>query len=77
MNHAVLKWLRKQRTNISISITMDRLYLIDELVESKEFKNRSFAVMKAIDLLLKQYYPDYNEDVRTLKEAVLETEVMR
>ena len=58
----VLKWLRKQRQNISISTTLDRIYLLDDLVERGEFKNRSKAIEDAIDLLLRQYYPDLDEN---------------
>ncbi len=64
MNGSVLKWLRKQKMMVSFKTTMDRLYLLDELVEQGEFKNRSKAIEEAIDLLLRQYYPDLNENKR-------------
>ena len=64
LDPSVLKWLRKQRTNFSFSTTMDRIFLIDQLVEQGEFKNRSKAIEAAIDELLKQYYPEHDDDAR-------------
>ncbi len=61
---SVLKWLRKQRTNFSFSTTMDRIFLIDQLVEQGEFKNRSKAIEAAIDQLLRQHYPELDENAR-------------
>ena len=58
---SVLKWLRKQRTNFSFSTTMDRIFLIDQLVEQGEFKNRSKAIEAAIDQLLRQHYPELDD----------------
>ena len=43
---------------------MDRLYLLNELVEQGEFKSRSKAIEEAIDLLLRQYYPELDENKR-------------
>jgi len=64
LNGSVLKWLRKQKMVVSFKTTMDRLYLLDELVEQGEFKNRSKAIEAAIDLLLRQYYPELGENAR-------------
>jgi len=64
LNGSVLKWLRKQKNVFSFSISLDRLYLLDELVEQGEFKNRSKAIEAAIDLLLRQYYPELDDDAR-------------
>ena len=58
MDNSVLKWLRNQNTTTTIRITLDRLYLLDELVEKGEFKNRSQMILKAIDELLRKYYPE-------------------
>ena len=58
MDNSVLRWLRKQGTMVSFKITLDRLYLLDELVEKGEFKNRSQAILTAIDELLRKYYPE-------------------
>ncbi|WP_456469233.1 ribbon-helix-helix domain-containing protein [Archaeoglobus sp.] len=64
MNGSVLKWLRKQKMMVSFKATMDRLYLLNELVEQGEFKSRSKAIEEAIDLLLRQYYPELDENKR-------------
>lgn len=61
---SVLNWLRKQKMMVSFKTTMDRVFLLDELVEQGEFKSRSKAIEEAIDLLLRQYYPDLNENKR-------------
>ncbi len=61
---SVLKWLRRQHQVISFRTTLDRLYLLDELIEKGEFKNRSKAIEEAIDLLLRQYYPELDEEAR-------------
>jgi Arc/MetJ-type ribon-helix-helix transcriptional regulator len=63
-NGSVLKWLRKQKQVVSFNTTLDRMYLLDELVEQGEFKNRSKAIEAAIDLLLRQYYPELDDDAR-------------
>ena len=55
LNDKMLKWLRKQRQVISIYLTLDCLYLLDELVEQGEYKNRSKAIEAAIDMLLQEY----------------------
>ena len=57
-NNSVLRWLRNQNTTTTIRITLDRLYLIDELIKQGEFKNRSRTIEQAIDELLKKYYPE-------------------
>jgi len=58
MDNSVLKWLRNQNTTTTIRITLDRLYLIDELIKQGEFKSRSRAIEQAIDELLREYYPE-------------------
>ena len=65
----VLRWLRKQNTITSIRITLDRLYLLDELVSRGEFKNRSQTIETAIDELLKRYYGD-EEEITKLSDFV-------
>ncbi len=45
----VLKKLKKQKVIISVAISPDRILLLDELVEKKVFRNRSEAVVAAID----------------------------
>ena len=71
MDNSVLRWLRKQGTMVSFKITLDRLYLLDELVEKGEFKNRSQMILKAIDELLRKYYPELeNAKVERLGDFV-------
>ena len=67
VDKAVLKWLRKQGTIISMKISLDRLYLLDRLVEEGVFKNRSKAIQEAIDELLKRYYPELLKEDATLE----------
>jgi Arc/MetJ-type ribon-helix-helix transcriptional regulator len=75
-DNSVLRWLRKQKNVFSFSISLDRLYLLDELVEKGEFKNRSKAIEAAIDLLLKQYYPEIDENMK-LGDFVRADELIR
>ena len=71
MDNSLLKWLRNQNTTTTIRITLDRLYLIDELIKQGEFKNRSRAIEQAIDELLKKYYPELeNAKVEKLGDFV-------
>jgi len=58
----VLKKLKKQKVIISVAISPDRILLLDELVDKKVFRNRSEAVVAAIDDLLSQHFPEYYEE---------------
>jgi len=72
MDNSVLRWLRNQNTTTTIRITLDRLYLIDELIKQGEFKNRNQAILTAIDELLRKYYPEMQESVKLGNFAVVE-----
>ena len=59
VTNTVLKWLSKQGTIVSFKIPLDKLYLLDRLVEKGQFKSRTQAILTAIDELLSQYYPEH------------------
>ena len=62
MDEKLRKILRKQRTIIHISISTDRVVLLDMLVEKGVFKSRSEAIVKAIDDLLAKYQEGGDKD---------------
>jgi len=57
MDSTVLEWLRNQHTTVTFRTSLDRLYLLDELVKSGEFRSRTQAILKAIDSMLEEYFP--------------------
>ncbi|AIY89934.1 ribbon-helix-helix domain-containing protein [Geoglobus acetivorans] len=59
----LFRWLSQEKTMVSFQMRLDRLYLLDKLVKSGEFKSRSHAIVTAIEDLLRQYYPELHSEL--------------
>ncbi len=58
----LLAKLSKQSTVINFRVSLDRVILLEELVERGVFPNKNQALVSALDDLLSQYFPELYSD---------------
>jgi len=60
-----LRKVRRHRVGLGARIPLDRIYLIEELVERGVYRSKSDFLMAAIVSLLREHFPEYFDPVLT------------